>query len=168
MRTPRARVLSLLLLALAACTPRPAPAPAPPPAPPPPAAAELDPELERIAREERARVLFGEGVALGRQGRWTDAADRYRRAAELHADSVTYHMALADALLNAGREWEAADALQAGIRVEEARPAPNHRVLAVDYERLLRLLTRLNRVDEARTARARMEHHRRMRDAESP
>jgi len=166
MRISRARIFPLLLT-LAACTPRPGPAPAPPPAPPPPVAA-MDPELERIAAEERARTLFGEGVALGRQGRWTEAAERYRRAAELHADSVTYHMALADALLNAGREWEAANALQAGIRVEERRAAPNHRVLAVDYERLIRLLTRQNRLDEARAARERQEHHRRMRDAQSP
>jgi hypothetical protein len=38
----------------------------------------------------------------------------------------------------------------------------------VDYERLIRLLTRLNRLDEARTARARQEHHRRLRDAAPP
>ncbi|HEY7767619.1 MAG TPA: hypothetical protein VIB55_05525, partial [Longimicrobium sp.] len=104
----------------------------------------------------------------GRQARWAEASEAYRRAAELDPGEVRYHMALADALLQGGREWESADALMAGIRAEEAKLNPNHRVLGVDYERLIRLLTRLNRLDEARTARERQEHHRRLRDAAPP
>jgi predicted Zn-dependent protease len=117
---------------------------------------------------QRARRLFDEGVSLGRQSRWSEAADRYRLAIEAVPNEVRYHMALADALLSGGRDWEAADALQAGIRVEEAGPNPNHRVLAVDYERLIGLLTRLNRMDEARQAAERQARHRRLRDAAVP
>ena len=47
-------------------------------------------------------------------------------------------------------------------------PNPNHRVLAVDYDRLIAMLTRLNRLDEARSAQERQAFHRRLRDAEVP
>jgi tetratricopeptide (TPR) repeat protein len=153
-------------LALAACYPR-QPV-APPPAPPPPAAAAISPAEEAVQRMQRARRAFDEGVRLGRQSRWADAADRYRLAVENMPNEVRYHLALSDALLSMGREWEAADALLAGIRVEENGPNPNHRVLAVDYERLIGLLTRLNRLDEAREAAAQQARHRRMRDAAVP
>jgi tetratricopeptide (TPR) repeat protein len=162
----RSILFVLAPLALAACYPR-QPV-APPPAPPPPPVAVADPAAEAVARMQRARRLFDEGVQLGRQSRWAEAADRYRLAVEAVPNEVRYHMALAEALLSQGREWEAADALQAGIRVEEASPNPNHRVLAVDYERLIGLLTRLNRLDEARQAAERQARHRRMRDAAVP
>ena len=162
------RSLSLVLvsLVLAACYPRQpvAPPPAPPPAPrPAPSEAQLAEQ-----RRQRAVRFFDEGVALGRLSHWAEAADRYRLAAEADPAEARYPMALADAMLAQGREWEAADALQAAIRIQEAAPEPNHRVLAVDYERLIRLLTRLNRLDEARTAQARQDQHRRMRDADVP
>jgi tetratricopeptide (TPR) repeat protein len=153
-------------LALAACYPR-QPV-APPPAPPPPPVATISPAEEAVQRMQRGRRAFDEGVQLGRQSRWADAADRYRLAVESVPNEVRYHMALSDALLAMGRDWEAADALQAGIRVEESAPNPNHRVLAVDYERLIRLLTRLNRLDEARTAADQQARHRRLRDAAVP
>lgn len=161
--------LVLISLALAACYPRQpvAPPPAPPP-PPPPAAPTLTPAEEAVQRMRRAQRAFDEGVRLGRQSRWADAADRYRLAVEAMPNEPRYHLALSDALLAQGREWEAADALQAGIRAEENGPRPNHRVLAVDYERLIRLLTRLNRLDEAREAASRQAQHRRMRDAMVP
>jgi hypothetical protein len=41
-------------------------------------------------------------------------------------------------------------------------------VLAVDNERLIGLLTRLNRLDEAREAAAHQARHRRLRDAAVP
>ena len=154
----------LVPLALAACYPRQPVAPPPLPPPPPPPAA-LSPAEEAVARKQRARRAYDEGVRLGRQSRWAEAADRYRLAVEAVPNEVRYHLALSDALLAQGREWEAADALAAGSRVEENRPNPNHRVLAVDYERLIRLLTRLNRMDEAREAAARQAQHRRLRDA---
>ncbi len=161
------QVRSILLvaapLALAACYPR-QPV-APPPAPPPPPPVVVDPAAEAVNRMQRARRAYDEGVRLGRQSRWDEAVDRYRLAVESMPNEVRYHLALSDALLALGREWEAADALQAGIRVEEAGPTPNHRVLAVDYERLIGLLTRLNRMDEARQAAERQARHRRMRDA---
>lgn len=164
------QVRSILLvvapLALAACYPR-QPV-APPPAPPPAPAATVSPAEEAVQRMQRARRAFDEGVRLGRQSRWADAADRYRLAVESMPNEVRYHMALSDALLQMGREWEAADALLAGIRVEERGPNPNHRVLAVDYERLIALLNRLNRLDEAREATAQQTRHRRMRDAAVP
>ena len=158
--------LVLVSLALAACYPRQpvAPPPAPPPAPPrAPSEAQL-----AAQRRQRAVRFFDEGVMLGRQSHWAEAADRYRLAAEADPAEARYPMALADAMLAQGREWEAADALQAAIRIQEEAPDPNHRVLAVDYERLIRLLTRLNRLDEARTAQARQDQHRRMRDADVP
>ena len=160
--------LVLISLALAACYPRQpvAPPPAPPPPPPPPPA--ISPAEEAVARMQRAQRAYDEGVRLGRQSRWADAADRYRLAAEAMPNEPRYHLALSDALLAQGREWEAADALLAGIRAEENGPRPNHRVLAVDYERLIRLLTRLNRLDEAREAAAQQARHRRMRDAAVP
>jgi tetratricopeptide (TPR) repeat protein len=161
------QVRTLLLVPLialaAACTPR-----QPPPRPRPTIFIPATPVNDAAARMEQARVSWEEGVSLGRQARWGEASEAYRRAAELDPAEVRYHMALADALLQGGREWESADALMAGIRAEEAKANPNHRVLGVDYERLIRLLTRLNRLDEARAARARQEHHRRLRDAAPP
>jgi tetratricopeptide (TPR) repeat protein len=163
----RSILLVLAPLALAACYPR-QPV-APPPAPlPPPAPVAISPAEEAVQRMQRARRAYDEGVRLGRQSRWADAADRYRLAVESMPNEVRYHLALSDALLALGREWEAADALQAGIRVEEQGPNPNHRVLAVDYERLIGLLTRLNRLDEAREAAANQARHRRLRDAAVP
>jgi tetratricopeptide (TPR) repeat protein len=161
----RSILLVLAPLALAACYPR-QPV-APPPAPPPPPAA-ISPAEEAVRRMQLARRLFDEGVRLGRQSRWAEAADRYRLAIDAMPNEARYHLALSDALLSQGREWEAADALQAGIRAEEAASNPNHRVLAVDYERLIGLLTRLNRLDEAREAAAQQARHRRMRDAAVP
>jgi tetratricopeptide (TPR) repeat protein len=150
-------------LVLAGCQPRQPVAPPPPapvPAPPP-----VDPVAGERERDAEAHRSWEEGTALGRQGRWGEAEVRYRRAAALRPDSATYHLALADALLQQGKEDGGADALLAGIRVEERKQPPNHRVLAVDYERLIQLLTRLNRLDEARTARERQRFHRMMRDA---
>jgi tetratricopeptide (TPR) repeat protein len=160
-------LLALLPLALAACYPRQPVAPPPAP-PPPPAAPTLTAEQAARAQRARAERFFDEGVSLGRQSRWAEAADRYRLAAEAYPDEPRYPMALSNALLAQGREWEAADALQAAIRVEESSATPNHRVLAVDYERLIGMLNRLNRLDEARTAQERQARHRRMRDAEVP
>ena len=159
--------LIVISLALAACYPRQPVAPPPAPPPPPPAPT-LSPAEEAVLRMQRAQRAFEEGVRLGRQSRWADAADRYRLAAEAMPNEPRYHLALSDALLAQGREWDAADALLAGIRAEENGPRPNHRVLAVDYERLIRLLTRLNRLDEAREAASRQAQHRRMRDAMAP
>jgi tetratricopeptide (TPR) repeat protein len=160
--------LALLPLALAACYPRQPVAP-PPPAPvaPPPAPTVTAEDAAR-ARRARAERFFAEGVSLGRQSRWADAAERYRLAAEANPDDSRYPMALSQALSSSGREWEAADALQAAIRLDENAPNPNHRVLAVDYDRLIAMLTRLNRLDEARTAQERQAFHRRLRDAEVP
>jgi predicted Zn-dependent protease len=157
-------VLLVPLIALAVgCTPR-----QPPPRPRPTIFIPATPVEDNTEKASRAQVSWEQGIVLGRQARWAEASEAYRRAAELDPGEVRYHMALADALLQGGREWESADALMAGIRAEEAKANPNHRVLGVDYERLIRLLTRLNRLDEARTARARQEHHRRLRDAAPP
>lgn len=158
--------LAFLSLAATACYPR-QPV-APPPAPPPPPVLVISAADEARARAQRAERLFEEGVSLGRQSRWVEAADRYRLAAEANPDEARYPMALSNALLQAGREWEAADALQAAIRVGENAAEPNHRVLSVDYDRLIALLTRLNRLDEARTAQQRQAEHRRLRDAAVP
>ncbi|HEX8391539.1 MAG TPA: tetratricopeptide repeat protein [Longimicrobium sp.] len=154
------------VLALGACTPR-QPPPRPAPAPPPPPVA-VTPEEEAAAVRRRAETAFDRGISLARQSRWGEAAEAYRQSTELQPREPRYHMALAEALLQGGREGEAADALQAGIRAEEALPRPNHRVLAVDYERLIRLLTRLNRLDEARVAQDRQNQHRRARDQAPP
>jgi tetratricopeptide (TPR) repeat protein len=159
--------LALLPLAMAACYPRQPVAPPPAPPPPPPAPT-ISPEEAGRARRQRAERFFEEGVSLGRQSRWAEAADRYRLAAEANPDDSRYPMALSQALSAQGREWEAADALQTAIRLDENAPNPNHRVLAVDYDRLIAMLTRLNRLDEARTAQERQAQHRRMRDADVP
>ncbi len=158
----------MLVLSAAACGPRrpvvapPPPAPAPPAAPPPTAE-----EAER-ARAADALRWWEQGVVAGRQGRWSDAERLYRQAAAAQPGAPTYHMALASALSQQGRENDAANAMLAGIRAEEALPRPNHRVLAVDYQRLIRLLERLNRLDEARAARERQRFHQTMRDAAPP
>lgn len=158
-----APVALLLVLAVPACTPK------PPPAPPAPAAVvPPTPEEAEAARRRSAQMQFEQGVVLGRQSRWREAETRYREAARIHPEEPSYSMALAGALVSQGRDSEAADALLAGIRAEEALPAPNHRVLVVDYERMVRILERVGRVDEARTARIRMQLHRDRRDAESP
>ncbi len=122
-------------------------------------------EEQKTARAQR---LWEEGTTMGRQGRWPQAERSYREAAGLRPDSAVYHMALANALLQQFRYNEAADALLAGIRAEEAEPRPNHRVIAVDYERLIQTLERANRLDEARTARERQRLHRMLRDTAPP
>jgi tetratricopeptide (TPR) repeat protein len=153
-----------MTLATFACTPPPPPPPAPLP-PPPPA-----PTAEEMAAESTARAqrLWEEGTAFGRQGRWNQAERNYREAATLRPDSATYHMALATALLQMGRDSDAADAMLAGIRAEEAETPPNHRLIAVDYERLVQVLERVNRLDEARNARERQRLHRMLRDTSPP
>jgi tetratricopeptide (TPR) repeat protein len=162
----RRSVLALLPLALAACYPR-QPV-APPPAPPVIFIPATPPADDAQTRRTRAERFFEEGVSLGRQSRWDEAAERYRLASEANPDDSRYPMALSQALSAQGREWEAADALQTAIRLDENAPNPNHRVLAVDYDRLIAMLTRLNRLDEAREAQQRQAQHRRMRDAEVP
>ena len=154
----------LVLLALAACTPRPVVAP-PPPLPPPPPPPPVETEAERVVRGHR---LWEEGTQLGRQGRWVQAERAYRDAVAISPDSATYHLALATALLQQQRDTEAADAMLAAIRLEEAGAAPNHRVLAVEYEQLIQILERVNRMDEARQARERQRLHRMLRDAAPP
>lgn len=155
---------ALLLLALPACAPKPLPAPAPAPV----AVAPPTAEESEAARRRTAQMQFDAAVLLGRQSRWPEAEARYREAIRALPDEPSYHMALASTLLAQGRDSEAADALQAGIRAEEALPTPNHRVLVVDYERLVRILERVGRADEARTARIRMQLHRDRRDTELP
>jgi tetratricopeptide (TPR) repeat protein len=155
----------LVTLAMAACTPPPPPPPPAPLPPPPPAMTAEEMAAEKAARAQR---LWEEGTTFGRQGRWAQAERSYREAANLQPDSSTYNMALASALLQQGRESEAADAMLAAIRAEEAEPSPNHRVLAVDYERLIATLDRVNRFDEARTAREKQRLHRMLRDTGPP
>ena len=155
--------LLFVTLAIAACGPPPRPAPAPLPPPPPPAPTAEEMEAEKTARAAR---LWNEGTLLGRQGRWQQAEQAYRTAISLRPDSVTYHMALTTALLQQGREGDAATALQGAIRLQEASPSPNHALLAVDYERLIQILERVGRLDEARVARDRERFHRMMRDAQ--
>jgi thioredoxin-like negative regulator of GroEL len=161
MRT-RTTACVLALLALAACNPPPPapPAPAPLPAAPPPTAEEV----ERAA-EAQARRSWEQATTLGRQGRWREAETLLRTAVQQRPSNPTYHLALADALVQQGRDSEAADALLAGIRVQEAVPRPNHRVLVVDYERVVELLTRVGRAGAAQQARARQAEHRRLRDS---
>jgi len=158
---PRSIVVPLLMLA--ACMPRPVVAPPPPPPPPPPPV-ELPAETaaERIARGHRS---WEQGTVLGRQGRWVQAEQLYREAITISPDSATYHFALATALLQQLRDTEAADAMLAAIRLEEAEPSPNHAVLAVEYEQLIQVLERVNRLDDARRARERQRLHRMLRDA---
>jgi hypothetical protein len=153
---------------LTACTPRRRVVVAPPPPPPPPPAPVVTEAEANVARDLEARRFWEQGTAQGRRGAWSQAADSYRRAAEIRPDSVVYHMALSTALVQQGRAWEAADAMRAGIQVAERRQPVNHRILAVDYERLIELLTRLNRLDEARAARERQRFHRMMRDSSPP
>jgi tetratricopeptide (TPR) repeat protein len=150
---------------LAACAPRRPMTPAPAPAPPPPVEAPVEADAARTARAQRA---WEQGTAMGRQGRWVDAETHYRQAAAARPDSSVYHMALANALLQQGKRDAAADAMLAAIRIDERKSPPNHRVLAVDYERLIGLLESLNRLDEARAARERQRFHRMMRDTATP
>jgi thioredoxin-like negative regulator of GroEL len=157
-----------LLLAPAACTPRRPVVVVPPPPPPPPPEPEITPEEEAAAKVASARRAWEQGTEAGRQGRLSDAERLYRQATVLQPDTPVYHMALASVLLQQERWSEGADEMLAGIRAEEALPNPNHRVLAVDYERLIQLLDRLGRLDEARTARERQRFHRTMRDAAPP
>ena len=156
--------LLVALLALSACVPRPVVLPPPPPPPPPPPVVE-ETEADRSAR---AQELWTSGTMLGRQGRWAQAERAYRDAVALQPDSEGYQLALTTALLQEQRDSEAADVLLGAIRLEEAAPSPNHRVLAVDYERLIQILERVDRLDEARAARDRQRLHRMLRDAQPP
>jgi tetratricopeptide (TPR) repeat protein len=154
-----------VLIAAASCTPR--PRYVPPPAPLPPAPTET-PEQAAAERATQAQAAWNEGTRLGREAHWPQAERQYRQAISLEPDSVKYQMALSTALVQQGRDSEAADVLQGAIRREETAPNPNHRLIAVDYERLIQLLERANRLDEARTARERQRFHRTMRDAAPP
>jgi hypothetical protein len=157
MVSTRTACAAALLLGLAACMPRtPPPAPAPLP-PPPPAAPEPD-------AATRARTAWESSIRMGRQGRWLDAESYLRESVRLQPDSITYHLALANTLIQLSRHSQAADEMWAAIRLEEALPSPNYRVLVVDYDRLIALLDRVQRLDEARTARIRQDEHRRRRD----
>src|SRR5206468_13091863 len=143
---PSALLILLALPALAACGGRPLP---PPPPPAPVAAAPVDSlELVRQARADAQR-WFDEGTRLGREARWGEAEAQYRRALAAYPADPTYHFALASALLGQARVSEAADAFQAGIDLEEASPTPNHRLMAEDYERLIQILTRAGRLEQA-------------------
>ncbi|SOD02109.1 Tetratricopeptide repeat-containing protein [bacterium JGI 053] len=157
--------LLVALVVLTACVPRPVVLPPPPPPlpPPPPVAVETDAE-----RTARAQQLWTSGTALGQQGRWAQAERAYREAVALQPDSVPYQLSLTTALLQQQRDSEAADVLLGAIRLQEAAPSPNHRLLAVDYERLIQILERVNRLDEARAARERQRLHRMLRDAQPP
>ncbi|MFL5386397.1 MAG: hypothetical protein ACJ8GN_28085 [Longimicrobiaceae bacterium] len=157
--------LLVAVLVLAACVPRPVVVPPPPPPLPPPPPPPVETEAERAVR---AHQIWTAGVGLGQQGRWFQAERAYRDAIELEPDSAGYRHSLVTALLLLQRDSEAADVLLAAIRMEEAAPSPNHRVLAVDYERLIQILERVNRLDEARTARERQRLHRMLRDAQPP
>jgi thioredoxin-like negative regulator of GroEL len=156
-------ILALAAAALGACRPPPPPAP-PAPAPLPAAPPPSSEEVER-AGEEQARRSWEQATAMGRQGRWRDAEMLLRTAIQQRPSNPTYHLALANALVQQSRDSEAADALWAGIRAQEAVPSPNHRVLVVDYDRLVELLTRVGRAGDAQQARARQAEHRRLRDA---
>ena len=154
---------ALLVSGLFACMPPPPPPAAPVPLPLPP----LPPSTEEVERtaEAQAERSWQQATALGRQGRWREAEALLRTAVEQRPSNPTYHLALSNALVQQSRDSEAADALWAGIRAQEAVPSPNHRVLVVDYERLVELLTRVGRAGEAQQARARQAEHRRLRDA---
>jgi thioredoxin-like negative regulator of GroEL len=154
----------LLLLAATACVPA---APPPPlPAPPPPQVIFIPDAPERAGADE-ARRSWEEATVLGRQGRWGEAEARLRAAVRQEPGNPTYHAALGTALLQQGRDSEAADALLAGIRAGEAAPRPSRRILIADYERVIELLNRVGRLEDARVARIRQAEHRRLRDAEA-
>ena len=91
-----------------------------------------------------------------------------REAVSLRPDSAVYQMALAGALIEQRRDSEAANVLLSAIRVEEAEQPVNHKLLIVDYERLIQVLERVGRLDEARQARERQRFHRTMWDAAEP
>ncbi|HYW09900.1 MAG TPA: tetratricopeptide repeat protein [Longimicrobium sp.] len=152
----------LLLLAATACVPA---APPPAPAPSPPQVIFI-PEAEDRAGADQARRSWEEATTLGRQGRWGEAEVRLRAAVRQEPENPTYHAALGTALLQQGRESEAADALLAGIRAGEAAPRPSRRILIADYERVIEILNRVGRLEDARVARVRQAEHRRLRDAE--
>lgn len=157
---PGAAVLALLTAAACGSPPPPPPAPAPVAAP--------DSAALARAAEASARRWFDEGVMLGRQGRWPEAEQRYRRAAAALASEPTYRFALASALLAQDRVPEAADAFQAGIDIEERAPQPDHTLLAEEYERLIQILTRLGQQDRIAAVRARQQYHRELRDVLPP
>jgi tetratricopeptide (TPR) repeat protein len=154
--------LMLLALSLAGCMPRPVVLPPPPP----PAAPTRTPEEIEAERASQAAGLWETGTAYGRMGRWVQAERAYRDAVALRPDSARYQLALANALLQQQRDSEAADVLLGAIRLEAAAPSPNHGLIAVDYERVIQILERVNRMDEARQARERQRFHRMMRDAQ--
>jgi predicted Zn-dependent protease len=140
----------------------------PPPLPPAPAPAVIFiPEATERAGADQARRSWEEATTLGRQGRWGEAETRLRAAVRLDPENPTYHAALGTALLQQGRDSEAADALLAGIRAREAAPRPSRPVLIADYERVIELLNRVGRLEDARVARVRQAEHRRLRDSEA-
>lgn len=82
-------------------------------------------------RSALARSLFEEGVELGREGRWEEAADRYWRVLELvTTPQVQYN--LAHALSQLGRVVEPSELCRQILRDPNAPPAAR-----ADAERLL-------------------------------
>jgi hypothetical protein len=73
------------------------------------------------SRNASARALFEEGVALGEQGDWAGAEDRFRRARTLRASPViTYN--LASALVERGKLVEASEILRSVDGEAKAEP----------------------------------------------
>jgi hypothetical protein len=88
-----------------------------------------------------ARALFDEGRSLASEDRWSEAADRFRRALDLRASpAIRYNLAVA--LEHEGKLVDAAEQLQAAVREAGPRDAARgaaEELLATVEPRIARL-----------------------------
>jgi hypothetical protein len=76
-------------------------------------------ETEAEARAQEARTLFGEGVVLAGEERFEEAAERFRRAYQLHpASTIAFN--LGNALIESGRLVEGCEMLRQVTRDSES------------------------------------------------
>lgn len=92
---------------------------------PPPSHSINDPAAE-------ARTLYDQGVALTRSGRFSEAADAFRRATALNQDFAEAHHELGYALLRLRKYDDSIAALEQAIRLRP-RSADSYHVLGLSY-----------------------------------
>jgi hypothetical protein len=116
-----------------------------------PAEAQRSAEVQTASATQRARAraLFHEGVAFAREGRWTQAVDRFSRTLELTPSPVVAYN-LASALEAVGRIVEACEHLRSVERfetVDETLAGEARALLATMQPRIARLVLEVEPAD---------------------
>ncbi|HEY4309346.1 MAG TPA: tetratricopeptide repeat protein [Pirellulales bacterium] len=87
-----------------------------------PVEAEQAFEVVLAVRPADPRALYGQGMALATQGRWSDAQARFAKAVDVDANYAEGYYGLALAQARRGRPAEALTNFQASLRLDSQRP----------------------------------------------